>query len=129
MTSCAEVERWIVGAAQKYGDPSKPVCQLFFRWQDLQRGDLLGPDLACGFVDGQVMLLCGPDIPPLPVTIVHGAPQVTARRQLLAYGATRIAPGVWSVAPSLNVAGVIHGFVVLYDVPDPAPWTRMVVLP
>jgi hypothetical protein len=34
----------------------------------------------------------------------------------------RIVPGVWALNPSLNIPGVIHVFVLLYGVPNPAPW-------
>jgi hypothetical protein len=44
------------------------------------------------------------------------------------FGATEISTGVWALAPSLNLPGCIHGFIVLYDVPSPAPWERRIVL-
>lgn len=39
-----------------------------------------------------------------------------------AFGLTRIGIGVWVVAPSVWVPGTFHAYVVVYDVPVPAPF-------
>jgi hypothetical protein len=126
----AEVAEWCLGAFEAYGDSSVPVCQLFFRWQpDLQNFDGRGDDetLVCGMVMGEFVLVCGPPaIIPLPVRT--GEPEVTDE-EVISYGAVRVVEGVWAIAPSLNLPGFIHGFVVVYGVPDPAPWERLIVLP
>lgn len=38
------------------------------------------------------------------------------------YGLARLGPGVWRLDPSLYVPGGLHAFIVLCDVPDPAPF-------
>jgi hypothetical protein len=38
------------------------------------------------------------------------------------FGMMKIGPGTWKVIPSLNVPRVLHAFVVLCNVPEPAPW-------
>lgn len=128
----ADAEEWIRGAIEAAvvtgGDPTDFVCQLFFRWQPTHRtsaGEVLRAnegreqDLVAGIVDEQVVLVLPGNALPMPVR--HGAPEID-RGQIVNYGLSRIVPGVWALSPSLNVEGLIHGFVMLYDVPDPAPW-------
>lgn len=127
MKTCPEVAEWCDGAARAYGDPSVPVCQLFFRWQsDLKR--ISGQDLVCGIHNGDVILGLGPAFPPLPLRVATGEPTFNEHDELTAFGAEVIAPGVWALTPSLNAEGLIHGFVVLYGVPDPAPWEQRILL-
>lgn len=127
MKTCAEVSQWCAGAMETFGDPSHPICQLFIRWRD----NLItepGEDLACGWLDGELVLWLGPEFRPLPMLVEAGDFRVSVG-ELIAYGAELITTGVWAITPSLNVEGAIHAFVVLYDVPDPAPWERRIVLP
>ena len=128
MKTIQEVEEWRVAAVIECGDPSLPVCQLFARYvegdhrPDRQRMF----DLFC-FRDGEdYVLWLGPDlIVPLPIA----REKAIDERGVHCYGAERIAGGVWALTPSLNIPGVIHGFVVLYDVPSIPPWERLVLLP
>lgn len=39
-----------------------------------------------------------------------------------AFGLEHIGPGVWVVSPSVWVPGAFHAYVVLRDVPEPAPF-------
>ena len=48
--------------------------------------------------------------------------------ELEIFGAVNIAQGVWSLTPSLNLPGLIHCFVVLYEVPPAASWLQSTVL-
>jgi hypothetical protein len=59
---------------------------------------------------------------PIPIPIVLGREVTDDAGDLVKFGSERVIPGVWALNPSLNVPGLIHAFVVLYDVPDPAPW-------
>lgn len=34
----------------------------------------------------------------------------------------RLGPGVWKITPSLYVPTMVHGYLTLVDVPEPAPW-------
>lgn len=127
MRTMAEAMEWHHGAATAFGDPAEPVCQLFFRWQE-NLAQYNGGELACGMHDGELTLLLGPVFPPLPMPVQAGAMRVKNVDKLEAYGADRIGPGLWSLEPSLNAEGLIHGFVVLYDVPDPAPWEQRILV-
>lgn len=70
-------------------------------------------------LDGQTTLFVAGEA--LPMTIELGPMRLNGE-QIMAYGATRIVPGVWVLEPSLNVEELIHGFVLIHGVPDPAPW-------
>lgn len=129
MTLAADVEQWRVGALLEFGDPSEPVCQLFFRWEPHYL-DFQGDELVCGTTaDGVLMLLVGGGTGLVPLPVRAGEPVIAPNGQLEAFGALQITPDVWALAPSLNVPGTLHGFVVLYGVPTPAPWERLIVLP
>jgi hypothetical protein len=125
MRTFADVEAWIAGAGAAFGDPSVAVCQLFFRWTDnlaLRERNTL----ACGMSEGELELVFGPAALSLPIK--SGPPEGT-EEEVVTYGADLIVPGVWAITPSLNVPGFIHAFVVLYGVPEAAPWDRRIVEP
>ncbi len=121
MRTFAEVADWMAGAAARYSDPAEPVCQLFFRWQDNLEA-YRGEELACGVVNGELVLVLNPVLPQLPLPVQLGEPTIRDGVELEVYGAELVTTGVWSIVPSLNVEQLIHGFVVLHGVPDPAPW-------
>lgn len=123
----ADALTWFEGACAAFTDPSDPVCQLFFRWRDDLEG-YDGDELVCGVLDGELTLSLGPLFPPFPVRVAD-APEIDEAGTLIAFGAESIAPGVWALTPSLLVPGWIHGFVVLYGVPQPAFWERRIILP
>ncbi len=128
MKTFREVAAWFDGACRQFEDPSIPICQLFFRWHATLEGNAPSEELACGLLGDEVTLLLGPGFPMLPMPIEIGAPKIEAD-ELLAYGATKVTDGVWALSPSLNAEGLIHAFVVIHNVPDPAPWERRIVLP
>lgn len=140
MRLCRDVEAWCAGAAEEFGDPSVPVCQLFLRWRDDLRAlidqyhrevikkEACADELACGMINGELVFWLGPMLPVFPMPVRMGAPAI-ADGELEAYGLDLIGGSVWAMQPSLNAAGEIHAFVVLYGVPDPAPWERRIVLP
>lgn len=120
MRSAAELAAWLAGAAAQYGDPAAPVCQVFCRWQQ-DLAAYKGDELACGMVDEEFVVALGDQLN-LPLPVQKGQYKLAAPGELESYGAELIAPGVWAISPSLNAERLIHAFVVLYDVPDPAPW-------
>lgn len=132
MRKFAEVAEWCAGAVEAFGDPSAPVGQLFLRWQN-DLASFQGDELACGMVEGELVLLLGPGFPPLPIPVQTGEPLIERvplqQDELMAYGAEQITFDVWAINPSLNVVGLIHAFMVLHGVPSPAPWERRIVLP
>ena len=127
MRTSTELVDWCVGAAAEFGDPSIPVCQLFFRWQ---RGveHRTSDELVCGFVDGRLQLVIDGCDFVFPISVHSGDPEITDEGDVT-YGATRITSGVYALTPSLNAVGILHAFIVLYDAPEPAPWDQRIVLP
>jgi len=130
-----EVSRWCEQAELAFGDASTPVCQLCFRWvDDIYKGRVSG-DLVCGMDANDELLLClGETWRPLPIPWRVGEPVVKEGPELEAYGLVRLGAGVWLLNPSLNLEGELHGFVTLYDVPEPAPFgeapeRRRILLP
>lgn len=86
-------------------------------------------DLAFGWLDGELVLRLGPDFPIFPLRVELGQLQIGEDGELKNFGAMQVTPGVWWLTPSLNAEGVIHAFLVLYGVQDPAPWERRILLP
>lgn len=117
-----EVVRWCEGAYAAYGDPSAPICQLCVRWADDFYVGRVSGDLVCSIVDGQLLLSLGESWRPLPIPWVLGEPVIDDGPELQSYGLVRLGAGVWVMNPSLNLEGELHGFVTLYDVPEPAPF-------
>lgn len=124
-----ELRQWLRGAEEAFGDPSRPVCQLFFRWSELSCSPAQ-QELICTRSQnvGEITLWMAP-VMPLDVSVAEGDARITrieADSAIKAFGAKRIAPGLWYLNPSFNFPGVIHAFVVLYGVPDPAPWEKRI---
>lgn len=131
MRTIREVEEWRELIAEEYGDPAAAVCQLFARYVEGDHRPKSATELFelfC-FYDGEdgLVLWLGPELV-IPLDISSAGPEIYGEGELLKFGAERVAPGLWSLNPSLNMPGEIHGFVTLYDVPHPAPWEQLIVL-
>lgn len=124
MKTTREVEAWCDGAAERFGDPSIPVCQLFVRFL---AGGLPGEDIvATPTVNDRELALWLPQLP-FPVALEFSQDRrshIKASGELMAFGWEQIIPGVFALTPSLNLTFVIHAFIVLYDVPNPVPWEK-----
>ncbi|MCL4687517.1 MAG: hypothetical protein KJ007_03005 [Burkholderiales bacterium] len=135
MRTSEQLTAWCIGAHRKFGDPSVPVCQCFFEWReaDARFAASSTPGLeahyerAFGRHDGVVVLRLWPDTT-VDIPVRTGEPEVDDDG-VVAFGAEEITRGVWALRPSLNMPGLLHAFVVLYGVPDPAPWARRFVVP
>jgi hypothetical protein len=55
------------------------------------------------------------------------APGIKAWTRMDRYGLFKLGAGVWRVDPSLFVPRELHAFLVLCDVPEPAPFARSVL--
>lgn len=122
MKTFSELADWLTGAAEQFGDPSFPVCQLFVRYIADVAG-YHGEELVCTaglnlWLDRQT---------PIPLAISRNGPCMNSVGELTAFAARQLVPGVWFLTPSLNIPGVIDAFIVLYGVPDPAPWERRII--
>ena len=54
----------------------------------------------------------------------HGPAVLSAdRTKIHRWGVMRIGPGTWVVEPSIVQHDLFHAFVVIAEVPEPAPWT------
>lgn len=134
MKTFAQLEEWCKGARERFGDPAKTCGIAFFRYvagvdaleAPFGAARFFAPaamtDLVFTEEGGDLLLRLGPRSLPLRLSISKDGPNIT-EGGLVAFGVDRIADGLWTLNPSLNVPGVIHVFVVLYGVPPRAPWT------
>jgi hypothetical protein len=130
LTEPGELGQFLAGVAELAGDPSAAVCQVFVPWEaaDDDIGDLV-PD----FDPKDRMLLLAivgtglePPVISLPIS-EDLSPQIDERGNV-AFGLRKVCRGVWALALSLNLPGLMHSFVVFHGVPEPAPWERLIVL-
>ena len=128
MKTIQEVEHWRQQAEMEYGNAALPVGQLFVRYVEGDSRPTVDEyfDLFCFWENNELVLWLGPDlIVPIEVSD-KGA--LFDQGELRAFGASAITTGLWALTPSLNLPGVIHGFITLYDVPSIPPWVRRIVL-
>jgi hypothetical protein len=140
MKTVAELMAWLKGAEEQLGDPSEPVGQVFVRYQAIRTAS---DDLVATFEMDALQFFpfgpCDPDLGAIPLSVSTEGPQIGISDDgpspllanddvLLAFGVERVCDGVWSLTPSLNMPDVMHVFVVVYDVPTPAPWERRVIV-
>lgn len=131
MKTIVEVYQWCEGAAREFGDPSDAIGQLFVRYVD---GDQVPRKIAgcfelfCFLEGNELVLWLGPQLI-IPISISRDGPEQDECGDLKCFGVDSISRGVCALKPSLNIPGEIHAFVILYDVPAPAPWERLIILP
>jgi len=132
MKTIQEVEQWRAEFGGLDDLLSDPICHLFVRYVEPdcrpKRVDDYF-DLFCFREGNEIVLWLGaePDLI-IPIVISRGGPEIEDGR-LMGFGVEAVTRGVWALNPSLNIPGVIHGFVTFYDVPVPAPWERLILLP
>jgi hypothetical protein len=124
MRTLAELQAWRDEATRILGDPAETCGCAFFRY--VRAGQLFAskehdPDLVFSDEGDDLLLRFELRSPPLRISISRDGPKMLAG-VLVEFGVDRIAPGLWVLNPSLNSPGVLHAFIALYDVPDPAPW-------
>lgn len=59
--------------------------------------------------------------PPTPTVLWTPNPQ-PAPPKMKSWGLTKLDAHTWAVTPSVHLPGAFHGYVVLCEVPEPAPW-------
>jgi hypothetical protein len=130
LTEPGELGQFLEMVAERVGDPSGAICQVFVPWFaiDDDEGDLV-PD----FDPKDRMLLLAivgaglePPVISLPIS-EDLSPQID-EGGIQAFGLRKVCRGVWAMAPSLNLPGLMHSFVVFHGVPDPAPWEQLIIL-
>jgi hypothetical protein len=110
-------------------DPDSIVLQVFVPWFTFRAGAW---DIAPNFDPrGRMLLLemnAETEDPMLELPISEDLnPQIDVGG-VGAFGLRKVCAGVWALAPSLNLPGLMHAFVVFHGVPDPAPWESRIVL-
>lgn len=126
MKTYADIMQWCDGALERFGDPSRPICQLFYRWD----GNVSLPtsdDLEFHAESKELRLPIFKSRKAITLPVGTGQPVIGEDGDLVTFGLEEITEGVWKLTPSLNIPGIIHAFVVLYGVPNPAPWTRSII--
>jgi hypothetical protein len=118
ITTPLELRQFLSVVEAELGDPAASVGLLFVRWE-------LGSMMSAHWERGLLVLRPG-DGSEVKLQVSLEAPVVTWDG-LEAFHVRRICDGVWALAPSLNIPGELHAFVVLHGVPDPAPWERLVL--
>lgn len=118
MRTLAEFEAWREEATRILGDPAATCGVAFFRYVRCRPDPV---DLVFSDEGGDLLLHFAAGSLPLRIAISRDGPQITPLA-VVEFGVDRIAPGLWVLNPSLNIPGVLHAFIALYEVPIPAPW-------
>jgi hypothetical protein len=124
MRTSAELYNWSAEAEFEFGDPAKVVGLLFARYKALAPSNLrLDDDVIATFMSDAIDLHLA-DLAPFTLSVSPDGPLLHEDGSLAAFAVDRVAPGLWVLEPSLNIPGEFHVFVVLHDVPEPAPWEQ-----
>jgi hypothetical protein len=126
MKLLSEVEHWLKGTALEFEDPAEPVCQIFARYTESK--PVVYDEVLARWQSGSILLELQKGFF-MPMGVNVEGPQVhPSLGTLEAFGVEKICPGMWEMTPSLNVPGLIHAFVTLYDVPEAPPWESRIVV-
>jgi len=116
-----ELKQWCAGAAEEFGDASIPICVMAFRW--INRGeDVAADELVCWQEDQDHLRLA--PAPAIAIPIIPDDEPAVTPFGVLGFAAEQLGPGTWILNPSLNMPELLHGYVILTGVPNPAPWRR-----
>lgn len=66
-----------------------------------------------------------PEFEPSPAPSLLWTPNASqqhAAPKMKHWGLTKLDARTWAVSPSIHLPGAFHGYVVLCEVPEPAPW-------
>ena len=130
LTVPGELREFLDGWENASGlDPSDVVCQVFVPWH---------PDIAqlCDVrpnydYQERVLLLVFSHASvtvTVPVPISEDLEPSIICGEIQAYGLRKVCLGVWALAPSLLVPGLVHCYVVFHGVPEPAPWESQIIV-
>jgi hypothetical protein len=108
-------------------DVDVPVCTLVFTAEEGAAQDELRFGFS-GAPDWQLFLQLGPERLPVNLTTAGEQPEISDGFELTAFGIVKLGRGVWVLNPSLNIPGELHAYVILRNVPDPAPWEKPRIL-
>lgn len=125
MKTSEELFEWCSGAEQTFGDPAVPIGLVFLRYVPTVSG-YDGADLVATSDGDALVVRFAPEVI-VRLNVSEAGPEGDDE-QLRVFGLSQIAPGLWSLCPSLHLPGFLHAWVVLYDVPVPAPWGKRIVL-
>jgi hypothetical protein len=125
MKTIDEFQEWCAGARAELGDPSLATGIIFARYLPTL-GACDGADIAATYEESSHLILYLVPDGVIRLAISIDGPEANAG-QLLVFGVEAIAPGLWTLFPSVNLPDFVHAFVVLYDVPEPAPWDRRII--
>lgn len=123
MPTIADLKAFTAKAKEKFGDPCAPVCQLVFKWYNGNGMEYRGEDLIASIWGSTITLWLGHEFPlAIPVTLGPALYKDVESMTMVAWSIIKLGPGVWTFDPSFRIANQFHGFVILVDVPEPAPW-------
>jgi hypothetical protein len=132
----ADFDRFIESAAQEVGDPSVITSVLILEWREGVVDTAALPELRarwapharCIVIEWMDSDADGVRSRPVQIPVSADGAKYSDAGELEIFGVRRAGPGVYALAPSLNLPGFFHAFVVLHGVPEPPPWERRIIL-
>jgi len=126
MKTITEIGAWCDSVGMEFGDPAEKVGQIFARYV---AAEVPGDEILAHWENETLALRLGHS-EWLPLNVHDDGPLINREtHSLVAFGLEKIGDHIWTLTPSLNMPGTIHVFVVIFDVPLPAPWERRIILP
>jgi len=128
MKTIDQVTEWRYAVAERFGDPAARTGHLFARLVP-RPPDVPNYDDVIAFYEDDTLLISIERGAFGPVDVSTDGPQFDEETgAITALGLVKISDGLWALEPSLNLPGVIHAFVTIYDVPAVAPWENKIIV-
>ncbi len=129
ITNLEEATAWQIAVHTALGDPAQRTALLCLPW--MREFPPLAGGYGASFIghrDGRgVFEIHGFAQEAIPITFDTKGMNVEDG-ELADFGIEKLDHGTWAFSPSMNVPGLIHGFVVIHGVPHPAPWESLIVV-
>lgn len=128
LTEPGELGALLEGLVEETGaDPAEVVCQILAPWAS-DPGRSLDVRAVYDTEERVLFLVFTHAGRTLLLSISESLEPVIVGGTIEAYGLRKACAGVWALAPSLLVPGLVHCFIVFHGVPEPAPWERLILL-
>ncbi len=133
ITEQPELMQFLEEVQARLGDPSRATCLVFVEYGEVTGAGpvpalLASYDVPAGSLTVTALDEMAMPTMEIPVPLAGGDDPAIQDGQLAAFGIRKVALGLWTLNPSLNIPGAFHGYVVVHGVPDPAPWERTILL-
>jgi hypothetical protein len=122
MRKVLDIHNTMLRTKKMYGAADLVVLQLVAKWTDLDIREFHGEEVLAGWMGRQVVVNIGGAVVPITAVVGPGVVADPETMTMESFGLEKLGPGVWAIDPAIHRKGGLHAYILLVEVPDPAPF-------